>query len=267
MLQALLQKIGFQKKDALVYLACLELGTKSRTSTDLAKATNLKRSIVHSILNRLSKKGFVKTQIQNDKRYFTPAPIEYLLEYLEMQKYQLNRQRIELEKFLPQFEALGNDYTVSPKIQVYPGLKGIKQVMDITFNSSEPLRTYSSMDAWFLHENAKDYILWYGQQRVYKHELSIRSANIDSPASRKYLEHDYPEVKINPLLSHFRWFPKNTASYMSEMNIFEDKIAIACLYPHELLGIMIKSEPLAKIQKAIFDSTWNTYGKAVWEMA
>lgn len=263
MLKTILQKIGLTDKDSEVYLACLELGTQP--ASVVAKKAGLKRPTTYLILEGLLKKGLVSEYTGSNVKYFTAVSPEYLLNYVEKQRRELTGHQRELENFLPQFQSLSNPYSVNPKVRFFEGMSGIERVMNDTLTSKEPLRCYSTMDAWFARQDTKDYILWYGKQRVHAKKIPLRSINPDTPVARKYLEDDYPDVEVNPEMSHFRWLPKDIQAFYNEINVYDNKMAIACLGKNELLGILIESSSIADTQKSIFEAAWRVALPSKWE--
>lgn len=264
MFKNILQKIGLSDKDADVYLACLELGTQP--ASIIAKKAGLKRPTTYLILEGLLKKGLVSEYTGSNVKYFTSVSPEYLLNYVDKQRRELSSHQRELEQYLPQFQALTNPYSLNPKVRFYEGMEGIERVMNDTLTSQEPLRCYSTMDAWFLRPETHEYILWYGKQRVSEKKIPLRSINPDTAVARKYLEEDYPDVKVDPQMSHFRWLPRDIQVFSNEINIYDNKMAIACLGKNELLGILIESEGIAQTQKSIFEVAWRTALPAKWEL-
>lgn len=263
MLNHILQKIGFSQKEALIYLALLERGRM--TASEIATYAKLNRATVYVVLDKLLERELIRETASSYKKYFSAVSPDELLSYFEEKKRDLNFHKNQIESLLPQFHALSNSLSVSPKIFIYDGLSGIKRVMSDTLKSRETLRCYSSMDAWFMHDETKDFIKWYAKQRVYKYNLPIKSVNLDTPGSRKYLEQDYPDIKTRPLLSHFRWLPSNAASFSSETNFYDNKIVSVIITKKEMVGIIIENCEMSLVQKTIFDSTWGSYGRAEWE--
>src|SRR3989338_9475326 len=126
MLPQLLQKIGLTDKDAEVYLACLELGTQP--ASVIAKKAGLKRPTTYLILEALVKKGLVSEYIGSNVKYFTAVSQEYLLNFVEKKRRELNSHQRELEQLLPQFQKLTNPYSLSPKVRFYEGIEGVERV-------------------------------------------------------------------------------------------------------------------------------------------
>lgn len=263
MLKGILQKIGLSDKDSEVYLACLELGTQP--ASVIAKKAGLKRPTTYLILEGLSKKGLVSEYTGSNVKYFTAVSPDYLLNFIDKQRRELTSHQRELEQYLPQFQSLLNPYSLNPKVRFYEGMDGIERAMNDTLTSSEPLRCYSVTDAWFARPDTKEYILWYGKQRVYEKKISIRNICPDTPITRQYCETDYPEVGNAHPISHFRWLPKDIQIFSNEINIYDNKVAIACLGKHELLGIIIESESIAQTQKSIFEVAWRAALPGKWE--
>lgn len=262
MFKGILQKIGLTEKDADVYLACLELGTQP--ASVIAKKAGLKRPTTYLILEGLLKKGLVSEYTGSNVKYFTSVSPEYLLNYVEKQRRELSSHQRELEQYLPQFQALTNPYSLSPKVRFYEGIEGIERIMNDTLTTKETLRSYSTIDAWFNRQDTREYILWYGKQRIFEKKIPLRCICPDTPASRKYLEEDYPDSKVNGI-SHFRWLPSDIQDFSNEINIYENKVAIACLKKNELLGIVIESEGIASTQKSIFEIAWKSAMPGKWE--
>ena len=255
MLKTVLQKIGLTEKDAEVYLACLELGTQP--ASVIAKKASLKRPTTYLILEALVKKGLVSEYVGSNVKYFTAVSPEYLLNFVEKKRRELNSHQRELEQLLPQFQNLTNPYSLSPKVRFYDGIEGIERVMNDTFTTNEPIRCFTHVDAWFSNQATKDYILWYGKHRTQEKGMDERAIAIDTPTARKYLEEDYPDIE-GKQHSFFRWLPKDIQVFQNEINIYDNKMSIVCITPKELLAVLIESEGIASTQKSIFEVAWRT---------
>lgn len=263
MLKSLLQKIGLTDKDSEVYLACLELGTQP--ASVIAKKAGLKRPTTYLILEGLVRKGLVSEYSGANVKYFTAVSPDYLLNYVEKKRRELASHERELEQFLPQFHSLTNPYSMKPKVRFFEGMEGIERAMNDTLTATDKLRTYSIIDAWFAREDTKEYLLWYGKQRVNAKKIPLYCICPDTPLSRQYLEDEYVDVENQNQLSHFRWLPKEIQDFSNEINIYDNKVSIACLGKNELLGIIIESESIAQTQKAIFDAAWMAATPGKWE--
>ena len=117
-----LTKFGLSEKEAKVYLACLELGDS--VASDIALKSNLPRTLVYDILERLIDLGLVSYSIRDNKKFFRASDPEELLRILH------EKEEV-VQKSLPELKNLQKMKGVKrPKIDVYEGKEGMKAVMD-----------------------------------------------------------------------------------------------------------------------------------------
>lgn len=83
-----LEQLGLTKKQAKIYLACLELG--SGTAQQIAEKARLPKSTVYDIMNSLISNGLVHTYRKGKKKYFSAADPELLQDKLKRQKQALD---------------------------------------------------------------------------------------------------------------------------------------------------------------------------------
>jgi len=80
-LQKTLENYGLEAKEAKTYLTLLALGEV--TATILAQKSNLDRTLMYQLTNKLIEKGLVSYIIKNNIRYFSAAPPETFLKNLQ----------------------------------------------------------------------------------------------------------------------------------------------------------------------------------------
>ena len=78
-----LEKLGFSRKEADVYLALLELGTA--IVSDVAKKSQVNRSTAYILLDLLVQRGFVSISEKNKVKLFSITPPENLIQYISPQ--------------------------------------------------------------------------------------------------------------------------------------------------------------------------------------
>ena len=77
-IQKLLENLGLEQKEAKVYLELLKLG--EATATKIGEKTNLDRTLMYQIANKLIEKGLVSYIIKNNVKYFSAANPKKLME-------------------------------------------------------------------------------------------------------------------------------------------------------------------------------------------
>jgi len=264
MLEEVLKKVGFNKKEVRVYLALLELG--SQPASVIGKKAQINRSTTYLVLDGLIAKGFVNQYVRADVKYFTAADPQVIAQTLETEENRLHNSKKALIERLPDFYALTNPLSVKPKVRFYDGEEGIRQVMEDTLTSSETLLSWDSMDSWLNSTvNLQKFIRKYGEMRVAK-RVPVNVIALDTPTARKYLIDDYPPLKhgkvkkIDTLLK-VRWAPEKTLYFNNEINIYDNKVSIVSLGKNEIFGIIMEGKEIAQIHRAIFQMSWDLLKK------
>src|SRR3989344_4644912 len=79
-----LEKIGFRRTEASIYLTLLELGEAQ--AGELSKKTQINRTTIYDALERLLEKGLVTYIIQAHKKVFRPIAPAKILENIKEQE-------------------------------------------------------------------------------------------------------------------------------------------------------------------------------------
>lgn len=138
----LLEQAGFTEKEARVYLALLELGQGD--VTDIAKLSDLKRSIIYVLLEGLTKRGYV-SEVPNKKintyKAIDPLVISHQLKATSRNFFQM----------LPILRTLQNKGIERPKISYYETKDGILNIYEEMAQTADPfyLSSYSSIKKTF----------------------------------------------------------------------------------------------------------------------
>ena len=119
-IKRLLQDLGLEEKEAKVYLALLSLG--ETTATKISKKTNLDRTLIYQLGNKLIEKGLASYIIKNNVRYFSAANPEKLVQDLKEKEKQL-------QKAMPQLIRLTKVQEQETKVEIYRGKEGLKTVL------------------------------------------------------------------------------------------------------------------------------------------
>lgn len=120
----ILEKIGFTKGEIKVYFAMLELG--NTTSGPIIIKSNVSRSKVYEILERLKEKGIVSESIRENTKYFQAASPERILEVIEEKEKILSKQKEEFKKVLPSLIQKQRYAEQKQEVKVYSGFEGVK---------------------------------------------------------------------------------------------------------------------------------------------
>ncbi len=119
-----LEHLGFTKGEIKVYLTLLPLG--NTTTGPIILKSNVSRSKVYEILERLKEKGLVSETIQKDTRYFQALSPHKILDYLTIKEEQLLQQKTAFTTILPDLIAKQTYAAEKEGVKVYVGLESIK---------------------------------------------------------------------------------------------------------------------------------------------
>ncbi|MBI5152412.1 hypothetical protein HZA39_02665 [Candidatus Peregrinibacteria bacterium] len=237
-----LAHIGLTDKEARVYLACLETG--SNIVSKIAKLSGLNRVTTYDILEKLKEKGFVSFLTKQKIKYFSAADPEII--FAETQ-----RKTEGLRSIVPDLKRLKGE-TPHPRIQYFEGVEGIKTIYADTLLSKTEILNYANSQA--IRDFWPDYDKEYVEKRA-KKKIFLRGIAPDDEHGRAVHAEDkksYREIRL---------VPAEKFDFTNEINIYDDKVAIAS-FTGELIGMIIESKEIANTQRAIFKMAWEFAGNS-----
>lgn len=252
MIQELLSVLGFSKKESLVYLALLEVG--SGKAQEIAKKTRLNRTTVYDIFETLMQKGLVSKYKKGSATFFNALEPKHLLTYLEREQEEqvkkLEKRKRQVSALLPQLISLQNIFTSKPKVRFFEGEKGMREAYEDTLTSKGIILAYANVKT--MHEGLPNFFPEYYARRA-ENKIFIKAILPRNELSIERAKHNQAEMRDT------RFLPDKEMSFSPEVNIYNNKILIASW--KEQMAILIESAELAALQKLTFDLLWNTLPK------
>ena len=118
-----LKEAGLTDGEIKVYLALLEIG--SSTTGPIVKKSDISRSIIYQILEKLMQKGLVSKIIKEKTNYFQATEPNKILEYIDRREKEVEENRKNVEKLLPEL-LLKQKMSIKSETNMYFGFEGIK---------------------------------------------------------------------------------------------------------------------------------------------
>src|SRR3990167_4455165 len=228
-LQKILEGIGFDDKEATVYLACLELDDGS--NTQISNRTRLNRITNYEILKRLEKRGIVRIFLKKKKKHFVAVDPRIIVK-------QVKEKLALAEAAVPEFLAGANKIAKKPKIYFFEGIGGIKSIYDDSLNSKSEILTFTNPED-IESVLGKKYVDRYVYERA-RRKISVRGLAPDNPAGKHAQE-------IGELvLRNARIFPENKYHITNEIMIYDDEI-----------GLIIENKDLSDTFRNIWKMSWD----------
>lgn len=119
----ILEEIGLTPGEIKTYLALLKLGQS--TTGAIAKESQVSRSKLYIILDKLEKKGLVSHIEQKGITYFQAAEPKKINNYLKEKEKTLKQLEHDFQKFLPRLNAIHEDAKKEQTVRFYQGFKGL----------------------------------------------------------------------------------------------------------------------------------------------
>ncbi len=234
--------IGFYEKEALVYLALLELG--KRTVTVIARNSNINRTTVYDILDSLAAKGLVSISGKEPLQEYVAESPDKILDLVKKDIEQKQAQLKETEDLVPQLKSIHN-VSDRPRVRFYEGKLGIEEVYEDTLTAHETIRAYANV--YEMHKSLPSYFPKYYKRRTAK-GINIRAIIPSNTAGLERISKDSEEARESALV------PEDKVYFSPEINIYDNKIMIASW--KEKLGIIIESKEIADAMKTIYELAW-----------
>ena len=237
-----LLELGLRENEANLYLTGLKLG--ATTILELSRESDIKRSTIYGIIENLKSKGLCWEQMDGWKKLYAMSVPTKLTDILEAKK-------LELDKVLPEFEALVNLDQNDSSIEYYKGLEGIKIVYQkILENIKNGGFHYIMGDLQPLYDLDLEFIRQHIAERAkisQKYDYSIKaifnksSASINNQAQQKKLNMKIKLVDFGVDISNI---------ILTKDFLFIQQLS------QPIHGIIIKNSGAIKAQKVMFEMLW-----------
>jgi HTH-type transcriptional regulator, sugar sensing transcriptional regulator len=240
MLEKTLQKMGFDEKEARLYLALLELGEAG--VQDIARKSGLKRTTVYHILESLKTRGIVSLAKKGKKTLFVAEDPRSIGE-------DIKEKEAIFKKSLPELLSMANILEKKPQIRYFEGLAGIKEAYrdELTFPDNELLAWWSKSYEIFGQDFFYDY---YMPQRL-KNKISVRAIAPENEYTRRMKTEEEKQLRKMKLT------PNIEQGMELEISLYgKNKISIKSF--EEKFALIIESKALFNTMKGIFELQWKT---------
>jgi len=238
MIDSTLQEIGLTKKQAKIYLACLELGETS--IKEIAKKSEIKRTTIYDLIDEMINCGYIKTTTRGKKKKFIAVEPEDL-------KIIIRKKEALLAQILPDLKSLSNISGIKPKILFFEGVEGLKKTYDDTLrHPNTEMYQWASSDTFNAIE--AEWLFNYVKRRVKKKIKALCIAS-DSPEIREFKKSDKAQLREIKVIDPKK-FP-----FKIELDIYGNRIAM--ISARDQIGVIIESEPIASTLKMVFKLCWD----------
>ena len=241
-----LKKIGLTNNESSVYLALLEIG--SCTTGEIIKKSQLHSSRVYECLEKLQVKGLVSYVIKANRKCFEAANPERLIDYLEEQQKQIEEEKSEVKKIIPNLITMQKIANPIQEANIYSGCKGIKSLLNNLLQELKGGGEYYVFGAeGGMREVLGPYFISYQKQKA---KFKIKSKVIFGDKARK-----------TRLLEEYKGdarFISSKFSSPTDTFIYDDKLIIFVWNEKPPFAVLIKNKSAAHSYKNYFKVLWKS---------
>ncbi len=242
-LPTILKEIGLPEKEAQVLNILLQ--STSLKVSELAERARINRTTADGLVKSLLTKGLVTSSIRDGVAVYQSIEPELLISYIDRQKEQLELKKSSIAELLPELNLLRKRANVLPRLLYFEGLEGVKQAYEDTLenNNGKFVRCLSGPDAIY-QTLGNDWINYYVKKRS---GLGIRCVGI--AAESEFVR--YTKTLDQKFLRETLVLPKKYA-LDTEINIYDDKVAIFSFAKERPIAIIIEDAHIAKSLATLF---------------
>jgi len=233
-----LKQIGLTDKESKVYTSLLEY--KDSLVSEVAKKTNINRSLLYSILESLSKKGMVTYIIKNNVRYYRAAEPQKIFSMLK------EKEKI-FESILPDLIELHKPRNKKPVVEILEGVEGIKTILN------DILKQKQEWNAYNVPGRGPEVIGYRAdafEKERQKLKISLNVLIVETKAGLKRAR-ELASMKDTKV----RYLGKNYESPASNY-VYGDRLVIIFWYKEFPFAIRIIDKNLAESYKKYFNEMW-----------
>ena len=235
-----LEKIGFNKKEVVVYLTLLELG--ETTISRISQKSKIKRTTVYDVIELLKNKGLVGKTVKNKRNYYFAEDPRLIGEMIK------EKERL-FSKIIPELLSIANFIDHKPKIRFYEGKGGIHDVYEESLKIKNDT-FYGWYAKEFLTGLTKEYYEHYVQKRV-KQNIITRGIAPDNPDLISY------NKESGSPLREIRFVDQKKFDYKINVSIilFSDR-KITIIAHREEIALIIESKYIYTALFSIWKFMW-----------
>lgn len=191
-------------------------------------------------------KGLVNFIIKNNVKHFEAASPERILDYLEEKKQDINIEKIQVQKIIPDL-ILKQKSTKKSEVRVFTGWEGMKTAEEDILTSLKKGDEWVSMG---LTWQPKEWEIYFNKKQVERAKKGIIHKHL---LNKKY-KSLYEKRKHLPY-TEFKFLPEQM-EMLTSTEVYKNKVAIFIVIKENPMVIIIENENVASSFRKYFYVMW-----------
>jgi sugar-specific transcriptional regulator TrmB len=245
--------IGLSEKEARVYRVLLEMGEGKVAK--IASGSQQKRGITYAVLDNLEKQGLIRKHAKEGKTYFQAEDPQKLVDIVNDKKKQIGTIESSLNEIAPRLRSQYKLSVGKPTIRYFEGEEGLKAVFSDIYAKKKDI-VFGCVDLERADEVFPSHITKKLIPLRIRNRVEAYSFIADSPQARIIARNDKKQLRKSVLLN------KEKYPLPSEIDVYEDKIAMLSFVKGDFIGLIIENQDLAQSLRSIFKLAFTGRGKS-----
>lgn len=226
----ILNELGFEEREAKIYLLLIKEGDLPALA--ISRKTEIDRTTIYDILERLISKGFVSTYIKNKSKQFHPLQPDKLLVHFK-EKF------ASLEKIMPELKKINISSKESITCELFQGKDGIKMILKDLISRGKDYKVIG------IKKEYEEVLGFFNESGVLKlNEFKAKEVAIVEKGT------DFIKLKNGD----YRYLDKETLSQTT--TIIYDDVVVFFIWSKPYYAIKVENKIFRKAQEDYFDLLW-----------
>ena len=246
-----LERLGLSEKEAMVYLASIQLGPSPVQK--ISQKAKVNRATTYVIIESLMEMGLMSKYDEGKKTFFAPEKPERLVEYFKSRRRDIDGRLSRIKEMVPELDSLYNDLSDKPKVKYYEGVEGLKSVQNDFVDS---MKEKDVIYTFLPYDESEKSVLKQRLKSVRRKRIAKKTKVKVIYTSKFGRQLEYEKDRKKELQEHL-FVDHKDYPFKGGMNIYGNKIFMID-YLGKLGGIVIENKTLANLMKCLFEMIWNS---------
>lgn len=239
-----LQKLGLSDKEAMVYVASLELGPSPVQV--ISRKSEVNRATTYVMIELLLQKGLMSTFDKGKKTLYTAEKPERLHRIVHAERASVDEKESVVKRILPELEAISDAAGERPKVSFYEGEDGFEAMRETIFSQK-----VGEMEDVISYDDLSHLL---DQSRWKKHNERLRVKQVKGRALFTSETGRKPTTEHGGLW-HYKELPHKLFPMHGELTVYGNNVAMVSLRG-KLVGVIIESKEMATMVRTLFELAW-----------
>jgi sugar-specific transcriptional regulator TrmB len=246
-LQVLLERIGLNHHESMVYTTLLTHGQKPASA--IAQLSGTPRSTIRSILDTLCDMGIVDKIYRGNAQYYSCLPSGALVRSIEQDVAEKKRHADAVREMAPFLDGLRNTENQLPLVRYFEGEKGIIEAFNHSLISGAREILFITSYDFFQTKRIRDYDMKdYLPSRI-RRGIHMRVL------SERNTETSYWHKRSKNELREHRFMPKD-AKLPGNFFIYDRFVLYFSANKGEYIAVLTESGVMAATMRTLFECLW-----------